>query len=66
MEINLHDVFKIEVKPRKDIVNFHTRDVVFHYSDYCKKTGEDIDNQFTVSAFTHDKKVANKLTYSKK
>ncbi len=65
MEINLHDVFKIEVKPRKDIVNFHVRDIVFHYSDYCKKTGEDIDNQFTVSAFTHDKNVVSKLSYSK-
>ena len=66
MEINLHNVFKIEVRPRKDIVDFHVRDIVFHFSDYCKKTNTDIDNQFTVSAFTHDKNVASKLSYSKK
>ena len=66
MEINLHNVFKIEVKPRKDIVNFHVRDIVFHYTDYCKKIGEDIDNHFTVSSFTKDKEIINKLSYSKK
>jgi hypothetical protein len=65
MEINLHDVIKIEVKPRKDIVNFHTRDIVFHYKDYCKETSKDIINEFIVSSFSKDKKIINKLIYSK-
>lgn len=64
MEINLHNVFKIEVKPIHNLKSFSTRDIVFHYKDYCKETNKDIVNEFTVNAFIHDKKVA-KLIYSK-
>jgi hypothetical protein len=64
MEINLHNVIKIEVKPINNLKSFSTRDIVFHYEDYCKETNKDIINEFTVNAFIHDKKVA-KLIYSK-
>ena len=66
MEIDLHNVFKIEVKPKKDIAHIHIRDIVFHYTDYSKETGEDFINNFTVSSFSQDKNKINKLIYSKK
>ena len=65
MDINIHNVVKIEVKPRTDLTGFSTRDIVIHSRDYNFDVGDYVENKFTVNCFVKDKATA-KLVYSKK
>ena len=64
MDINIHNVVKIEVKPRTDLTGFSTRDIVIHSRDYNFDVGDYVENKFTVNCFVKDKETA-KLVYSK-
>lgn len=65
MDINIHNVVKIEVKPRTDLKGFSTRDLVIHSREYNYKINDYIINKFTIKSFVKDKETA-KLVYSKK
>ncbi len=65
MEINIHNVVKIEVKPRTDLEGFSTRDIVIHSRDYDFDVRDYVEKRFTVNCFVKDKETA-KLVYSKK
>ena len=65
MEINIHNVVKIEVKPRTDLEGFSTRDIVIHSRDYDFDVRDYVVKRFTVNCFVKDKETA-KLVYSKK
>ncbi len=65
MEINIHNVVKIEVKPRTDLEGFSTRDIVIHSKDYDFDVRDYVVKRFTVNCFVKDKETA-KLVYSKK
>ena len=64
MNINIHDVIKIEVKPRTDLKGFFTRDLVIHSKQYNFKLKDYVINTHTITTFFHDKNIA-KLDYSK-
>tara|TARA_R100001510_G_scaffold57041_1_gene63913 strand:+ start:750 stop:947 length:198 start_codon:yes stop_codon:yes gene_type:complete len=65
MNINLHNVTKIEVKPRHDHKDFSVRDIVFHTKEFNYDLNGYSRNTFEVSCFLKEKDVA-KLIYSKK
>tara|TARA_R100001460_G_scaffold48402_1_gene86382 strand:+ start:3373 stop:3570 length:198 start_codon:yes stop_codon:yes gene_type:complete len=65
MNINLHNVTKIEVKPRNDLKGFSVRDIVFHTKEFNYDLNGYTRNTFEVSCFVKDKDIA-KLVYSKK
>jgi len=65
MDINIHNVVKIEVKPRTDLTGFSTRDIVIHSKEYNYDVRDYVERSFTVNCFIKDKDVA-KLVYSKK
>ena len=62
--INIHNVTKIEVKPRDDFATFCSRDIVVHSLQKDYKTGEYIPTKLRLNLFLEDKDVA-KLIYSK-
>ena len=64
MDLNIHNVVKIEVKPRTDLSNFSTRDLVIHSQEYSYEAKDYITNRFTITTFFDDKDIA-KLVYSK-
>ena len=43
MDINIHNVVKIEVKPRTDLKGFSTRDIVIHSRDYNFDVGDYVE-----------------------
>ena len=65
MDLNIHNVVKIEVKPRTDLSGFSTRDIVIHSKEYNYDLGDYVTKRFTVNCFVKDKATA-KLIYSKK
>jgi hypothetical protein len=65
MDINVHNVVKIEVKPRTDLTGFSTREIVIHSKDYDYDVRDYVEHKFTVNCFVKDKETA-KLFYSKK
>ena len=62
--INIHNVTKIEVKPRDDFATFSSRDIVVHSLERDTKSGEYIPVKLRLNLFLEDKDVA-KLIYSK-
>ena len=64
MDINIHNVVKIEVKPRTDLKGFSTRDLVIHSREYNFDVNDYVEQRFTVNCFVKDKATA-KLVYSK-
>jgi hypothetical protein len=64
MDLNIHNVVKIEVKPRTDLSGFSTRNLVIHSKEYNWELQDYITNKFTITTFFDDKDIA-KLSYSK-
>lgn len=64
MDLNIHNVVKIEVKPRTDLSGFSTRNLVIHSKEYNWELKDYIINKFTITTFFDDKDIA-KLYYSK-
>lgn len=64
MDLNIHNVVKIEVKPRTDLSGFSTRNLVIHSKEYNWELQDYIINKFTITTFFDDKDIA-KLSYSK-
>ena len=64
MDLNIHNVVKIEVKPRTDLSGFSTRNLVIHSKEYNWELKDYIINKFTITTFFDDKDIA-KLSYSK-
>ena len=64
MDLNIHNVVKIEVKPRTDLSGFSTRNLVIHSKEYNWELQDYIINKFTITTFFDDKDIA-KLVYSK-
>jgi hypothetical protein len=64
MDLNIHNVVKIEVKPRTDLLGFSTRNLVIHSKEYNWELQDYITNRFTITTFFDDKDIA-KLSYSK-
>ena len=64
MDLNIHNVVKIEVKPRTDLSGFSTRNLVIHSKEYNWELQDYITNRFTITTFFDDKDIA-KLSYSK-
>lgn len=64
MDLTIHNVVKIEVKPRSDLSNFSTRDIIIHSREYNYALRDYVTNKFEVSCFLENKDVA-KLVYSK-
>ena len=62
--INIHNVTKIEVKPRDDFATFSSRDIVVHSLERDTKSGEYIPVKLRLNLFLEDKDVG-KLVYSK-
>ena len=62
--INIHNVTKIEVKPKEEYSTFCSRDIVIHSLQKDYKTGEYIPVKLNINLFLEDKDVA-KLVYSK-
>ena len=64
MDINIHNVVKIEVKPRTDLSGFSTRNLIIHSKEYNWELKDYIINKFSITTFFDDKDIA-KLVYSK-
>ena len=64
MDLNIHNVVKIEVKPRTDLSGFSTRNLVIHSKEYNYDLQDYIINTFSITTFFDDKDIA-KLVYSK-
>ena len=64
MDLNIHNVVKIEVKPRTDLQGFSTRNLVIHSREYNYDLKDYIINTFSITTFFDDKDIA-KLVYSK-
>lgn len=64
MDLNIHNVVKIEVKPRTDLSGFSTRNLVIHSKEYNYDLQDYIINTFSITTFFDDKDIA-KLIYSK-
>ena len=64
MDLNIHNVVKIEVKPRTDLSGFSTRNLVIHSREYNYELQDYIINKFSITTFFDDKDIA-KLVYSK-
>jgi len=64
MDLNIHNVVKIEVKPRTDLSGFSTRNLVIHSKEYNWELQDYIINKFSITTFFDDKDIA-KLVYSK-
>ena len=64
MNLNIHNVVKIEVKPRTDLSGFSTRNLVIHSKEYNWELQDYIINKFSITTFFDDKDIA-KLVYSK-
>lgn len=64
MDLNIHNVVKIEVKPRTDLSGFSTRNLVIHSREYNYDLQDYIINKFSITTFFDDKDIA-KLVYSK-
>ncbi len=64
MDLNIHNVVKIEVKPRTDLSGFSTRNLVIHSKEYNYDLKDYIINTFSITTFFDDKDIA-KLVYSK-
>jgi len=64
MDLNIHNVVKIEVKPRTDLSGFSTRNLVIHSKEYNWELQDYIINTFSITTFFDDKDIA-KLVYSK-
>ena len=64
MDLNIHNVVKIEVKPRTDLSGFSTRNLVIHSREYNYDLKDYIINTFSITTFFDDKDIA-KLVYSK-
>ena len=62
--INIHNVTKIEVKPKEEYTTFCSRDIVIHSLQKDYKTGEYIPTKLSLNLFLEGKDVA-KLVYSK-
>jgi len=64
MDLNIHNVVKIEVKPRTDLSGFSTRNLIIHSREYNYDLKDYIINTFSITTFFDDKDIA-KLVYSK-
>ena len=64
MDLNIHNVVKIEVKPRTDLSGFSTRNLVIHSKEYNYDLKDYVINTFSITTFFDDKDIA-KLVYSK-
>ena len=64
MDLNIHNVVKIEVKPRTDLSGFSTRNLVIHSKEYNWELQDYVINKFSITTFFDDKDIA-KLVYSK-
>lgn len=64
MDLNIHNVVKIEVKPRTDLSGFSTRNLVIHSREYNYDLQDYIINKFSITTFFDNKDIA-KLVYSK-
>ena len=65
MDLNIHNVVKIEVKPRTDLSGLSTRDIVIHSKEFNYDLKDYVERKVTVNCFVKDKATA-KLVYSKK
>ena len=68
MDLNIHNVVKIEVKPINDIKgsvrDFSIRELVIHSRDYNFDIHDYVDNKVEISCFLESRDVA-KFSYSK-
>ena len=64
MDLNIHNVVKIEVKPRTDLSGFSTRNLIIHSKEYNWELKDYVINKFSITTFFDDKDIA-KLVYSK-
>lgn len=64
MDLNIHNVVKIEVKPRTDLQGFSTRNLVIHSKEFNYDLKDYVINTFSITTFFDDKDIA-KLVYSK-
>ena len=68
MDLNIHNVVKIEVKPVNDIEgsirDFSVIDIIIHSKEFNYQLNDFITNKIEVSCFRENRDVA-KLVYSK-
>ena len=62
--LNIHNVTKIEVKPKEKYSTFSSRDIVIHSLQKDYKTKKYIPTRLSLNLFLEDEDVA-KLVYSK-
>ena len=68
MDLNIHKVTKIEVKPINDVKgsvrDFSVRNIIIHSKEFNYDLNDYIDNKIEISCFLESRDVA-KLVYSK-
>jgi len=68
MDLNIHNVVKIEVKPINDVKgsirDFSVREIIVHSKEFNYELNDYITNKIEVSCFLESRDVA-KLVYSK-